>query len=79
MKEERVLHFNSRGESGNIYYILGNVRAIMCKQRRITEYNYMWEAVQNSNSYEEALKIIGKHVPLVDDDTGKCYGREKHV
>ena len=70
-----ALHFNSHGESGNIFYILGNVRCIMAKQRRITEYNYMWTAVQNSGSYEAALDIIGKHVPLIDDSTGKTYGK----
>ena len=73
----KVLHFDSRGESGNIFFILGNVRCIMAKQRRITEYNYMWQAVQNSGSYEAALEIIGKHVPLIDDATGKKYGEEK--
>lgn len=76
--EKQILHFNSRGESGNIFHILGRVRCVMAKQRRITEYNYMWQAVQNSGSYEAALEIIGKHVPLVDDDTGKEYGRAEH-
>lgn len=73
----RALHFKSDGETGNIFYILGNVRCIMAEQRRITEYNYMWTAVQNSGSYEAALEIIGKHVPLVDDSTGKKYGKER--
>ena len=70
-----VLHFQSKGETGNIFSILGNVRCIMARQRRITEYNYMWTAVQNSGSYEAALEIIGKHVPLIDDSTGKTYGK----
>ena len=73
----RALHFESNGETGNIFYILGNVRCIMAKQRRITEYNYMWTAVQNSGSYEDALEIIGKHVTLIDDSTGKEYKREE--
>ena len=72
-----VLHFQSNGETGNIFSILGNVRCIMARQRRITEYNYMWTAVQNSGSYEAALEIIGKHVQLVDDSTGKKYGKER--
>ena len=76
--EKQILHFNSRGESGNIFYILGRVRCVMAKQRRITEYNYMWEAVQKSGSYEAALEIIGKHIPLIDDDTGKQYGRAEY-
>lgn len=69
-----MIHFNSRGESGNIFFILGMVRAKMQKQRRITEYNDMWQEVQNSGSYEAALEIIGQHVHLIDDATGKRYG-----
>lgn len=69
-----MIHFNSRGESGNIFFVLGMVRAVMQKQRRITEYNDMWQEVQNSGSYEAALEIIGQHVGLIDDDTGRRYG-----
>ena len=71
------LHFNSRGESGNIFFVLGMVRAVMQKQRRITEYNDMWQEAQNSGSYEAALEIIGQHVPLIDDATGRKYGNEQ--
>ena len=70
----KELHFNSRGESGNIFAVLAEVRKVMRKQRRITEYNNMWEEVQSSGSYEAALEIIGRHVPLMDDATGKRYG-----
>ena len=72
-----MIHFNSRGSSGNIFFILGMVRVEMQKQRRITEYNDMWQEVQNSGSYEAALEIIGRHVPLMDDATGKSYGRRE--
>lgn len=75
--KKQVIHFESRGESGNIFFILGKVRVTMQKQRRITEYNDMWEEVQNSGSYEAALEIIGRHVPLMDDATGKKYGEER--
>lgn len=74
MKEKQIVHFQSRHESGNIFWILGAVRKIMQKERRITEYNDMWEAVQKSGSYEEALQIIGQHVWLIDDDTGMEWG-----
>lgn len=70
-----TIHFNSRAESGNIFHVLGRVRTIMKKERRITEYNDMWQEVQNSGSYEAALEIIGKHVPLIDEATGKGYGK----
>ena len=76
MKNQTV-HFQSRHESGNIFWILGAVRNIMQKERKITAYNDMWEAVQKSGSYESALKIIGKHVHLIDDDSGKEYGNAR--
>lgn len=69
-----ALHFNSGEESGNIFFILGMAHAVMQRQRRITEYNDMLQEVQNSGSYEAALEIIGKHVPITDDATGKRYG-----
>lgn len=71
-----MIHFNSRGSSGNIFSILGMVRTVMQKERRITEYNDMWQEVQNSGSYEAALEIIGRHVPLTDDATGNTYKEE---
>ena len=70
-----IVHFNSRAESGNIFHILARVRAVMQKERRITEYNDMWQAVQDSGSYEDALRIIGEHVALIDDATRKEYDR----
>lgn len=63
-----IIHFESRGPSGNIFWILGTVRNSMQKQRRITDYNTMWERVQNSGSYEAALAIIREYVDLIDDD-----------
>lgn len=71
-----TIHFNSRTESGNIFHVLARVRMVMQKERRIIEFNNMWEEVQNSGSYEAALEIIGKHVPLIDDNTGKEYKME---
>lgn len=71
-----IVHFNSRAESGNIFHILARVRAVMQRERRISEYNDLWQQVQESGSYEEALKIIGRHVPIADDATGTGYGRE---
>ena len=63
-----MIYFNSLGPSGNIFAILGLVRNEMRKQRRITEYNTMWQRVQNSKSYEEALKIVREYVELIDLD-----------
>lgn len=63
-----MIYFNSLGPSGNIFAILGLVKNEMRKQRRITEYNTMWERVQNSKSYEEALAVIREYVELIDLD-----------
>lgn len=65
--EKPVIRYNSRGETGNIYYILAMVRNELSKQRRITEYNNLWSKVQLSGSYEEALKHIKEVVTLIDE------------
>lgn len=75
--KKQVIHFESCGRSGNIFFVLGMVRTVMHKERRISEYNDMWQEVQNSGSYQAALEIIGRHVPLMDDATGKKYGEER--
>ena len=66
--EKTTIQFNSRGPSGNIFVILGMVRKEFQRQRRITDYNNMWERVQHSQSYKEALEIIREYVNLVDLD-----------
>lgn len=66
--EKATIQFQSRGPSGNIFVILGMVRRELQRQRRITDYNNMWERVQNSQSYKEALEIIREYVNLVDLD-----------
>lgn len=64
--EKPVIKFDSQGPSGNIFYILGLVKAALRKQRRIIDYNNCLERVQNSHSYAEALKIIREYVDLID-------------
>lgn len=63
-----IVHFRSRHESGNIFFILALVRREMQKQRRITDYNNLRDRVTSSGSYEEALAIIRESVNLIDDD-----------
>lgn len=65
MKKPELI-YDSRGDSGNIFWILGQVRRILQKQRRIDAYNKLWERVQHAGSYEEALEIIGTEVTLID-------------
>lgn len=62
-----VIHFQSRHESGNIYWIMGKVRDIMRKERRITDWNNAWERIQKTD-YAGALAILRELVDLVDDD-----------
>lgn len=61
-----IIEFDSRGPSGNVFYILSLVRNELRKQRRIIDYNNCWERVQNSHSYEGALTIIREYVDLID-------------
>ena len=62
-----VIHFQSRHESGNIYWIMGKVRDIMRKERRITDWNNAWERIQKTD-YAGALAILRELVDLIDDD-----------
>lgn len=64
---KEVIHFQSRHESGNIYWIMGKVRDIMRKERRITDWNNAWERIQKTD-YAGALAILRELVDLVDDD-----------
>lgn len=62
------VEFRSRGPEGNIFFILAKVRDALRKQNRITDYNNLWERVQNCKSYQEALSEIRKIVDLTDLD-----------
>ena len=64
--EKATVIFDSRGPSGNIYYIIGMARDELRKQRRIIDFNNMRDRVFESNSYEEALGIIKEYVNLID-------------
>jgi len=61
-----TVHFDSRGESGNIFFILRDVRKEFQRQRRITDYNNLWERVLKSGSYDAALAEIRKDIDLID-------------
>ena len=60
-----VIQFDRNGETGNLFYILGQARKVLQKQRRINDYNEMWARVQKGD-YENALKVIGEYVELQD-------------
>lgn len=63
-----VIHYHSRGESGNVFWLLGAVSVALRKQRRITEYNDLRDRVLSAERYQEALSIMGEYVTLIDDD-----------
>lgn len=65
MKKPELI-YNSRGESGNIFWILGQVRRLLREQNRITAYNELWKRVQSADSYNDALQLIGEEVMLID-------------
>ncbi len=60
------IFFDSNGESGNIFYILGMVNREMRKARRINDYNILRERVFDCHSYKDALSIIREYVDLID-------------
>ena len=68
-----VLEYDSRGESGNIFWILGALLRIMRHHNKGTPFEItkqrhreICERVYAAGSYEEALAIIGKEVTLID-------------
>lgn len=63
-----VVYFNSLGQSGNIYFVLGLVQRELRKQRRVNDYNELRDKVFNSKSYAEALSHIREYVDLIDID-----------
>lgn len=62
------VHFKSRRETGNIYFILFLIRRELQKLDRVSEYEHIKQAVFQSKSYDNALKIIRKNINLIDDD-----------
>lgn len=64
-KDKPIVEYDPYGHTGNIYWILGEVSKIMRKQRRIIAFNDLRDRVFESQSYEEALAIIGEEVTLV--------------
>ena len=66
--EKPTVKFNRTKESGNIFYILCKVREELRKQRRISEFNELWDKIQGCKSYEEALEHIKNVVNLIEEN-----------
>ena len=65
-KYKPVIYYNSRGESGNIFRLLGELQKVMRKQRRIIAFNDIRDRVLAAQSYDEARQIISEEVTLKD-------------
>jgi len=64
--EKPVINYDSRGETGNVYWLLGAVHSALRREHRPTDYNTCRDAVLASQSYDEALSIMSRYVTLVD-------------
>ncbi len=67
------LIYDSRGESGNIFWILGTLLKVMRHNNKGTpwavtkqRHDDICKRVYGAKSYEEALAIIGEEVTLID-------------
>lgn len=67
-KVKPTLVYNSIGESGNIFWIIAMVHKLLGNEKGKEIFN---EVKTIANSYEQALKIIGKYVELVDSPEAK--------
>lgn len=67
MKKPTV-KFNSNGESGNVFFVLGLCQKALRKENRIADYNTMRDRVFAASSYFDAIKIMREYVNLVDND-----------
>lgn len=61
------IEYDPHGETGNIFWIMAELRKTMRKERRINEFNEIWERVQKCKSYEAALRVIGEVAELVEE------------
>ena len=65
-EEKPVIEYESRGESGNVFWLLGAVSRALRREHRPNDYNTCRDAVLSSHSYDEALSIMSRYVTLVD-------------
>lgn len=61
-----MIAFDKNGESGNIFFILGEAIAELKVTGRENDAKQMYEQVVNSGSYEEALEVIAEYVDIVE-------------
>lgn len=59
-----IVFFESRGESGNIFALLGRVSQALNDEKA---FNELWEKVQQG-TYPQAIQLIKQKVNLIDED-----------
>lgn len=65
-KEEMLVIFDSNGPSGNIYAVLAMAAQQLKEHRPDLDFSQVTERVYASDSYDDALAIIGEYVTLLD-------------
>lgn len=61
-----MITFDRNGESGNIFFIMGEAIAELKVAGRENDAKQLYQRVINSGSYEEALEIIAEYVDIVE-------------
>lgn len=61
----KAIQFDRNGETGNIFYILGQAQKVLLRQGRGSDGVEMFERVKQGD-YKNALKVIGEYVELED-------------
>lgn len=61
-----MVQFDRNGETGNIFWIMGQASHELKERGKACKADEMFKRVVNSDSYQEALKIIGEYVELVE-------------
>ena len=64
-----VVRFNRRGESGNIFAVIGSMYHQL-RERGMTmeEFQPYFRKITNGHNYEEALATIGEMVTLIEEE-----------
>jgi hypothetical protein len=65
-----VVRFNRRGESGNIFAVIGSMYHQL-RERGMTmeEFQPYFRKITNGHNYEEALATIGEMVTLIEEES----------
>ena len=73
--QKPILEIDISGPDGNIFAIVGKVQRILKAQRRIAEFNDLWEEIQKGD-YTRALFLINQKVELIDTSKTKMLEKQ---